>query len=72
MSYVAVQRDWRELFRAAVKDWNSKEQAVRLEDASAAIQQRLQASSGSVPADGAERSEMESALYFLTLLSLVR
>jgi uncharacterized membrane protein len=72
MARTATQIDWRELFRQAVRDWNSKEKAVRLEEAQEAIQRRLEAHASLTASDGAERSEMESALYFLSLLSLAR
>jgi len=64
--------DWRELFRHAVRDWHSKKKHVRLQEASEAIQRRLRADGEPGPLDQAERSEMESALYFLALLSMAR
>ncbi len=72
MSHTPMQVDWRELFRHAVRDWHSKKKDVRLEEASEAIQRRLRAENDSAPLNHAERSEMESALYFLSLLSMAR
>ena len=72
MSHTTTQIDWRELFRHAVRDWHSKKKDVRLEEASEEIQRRLQEDHDSAPLDRAERSELESALYFLSLLSMVR
>ena len=72
MSDTPTQVDWRELFRQAVRDWHSKKKTVRLEEASEAIHRRLRGDDDSVPLDRAERSELESALYFLSLLSIAR
>ena len=72
MSHMPTQADWRELFRHAVRDWNSKHKAVRLEEACEVIQQRLQGDPDSVPLEHGERGELESALYFLSLLSLAQ
>jgi len=72
MPHTSPQIDWRELFRDAVRDWHSKKKQVRLEEASQAIQQRLRGDGGPRPLNQAERSEMESALYFLSLLRMVR
>jgi hypothetical protein len=72
MPHTPSQIDWRELFRDAVRDWHSKKKQVRLEEASQAIQRRLRADGEAAPLDQAERSEMESALYFLSLLSMVQ
>lgn len=72
MSHTATQVDWRELFRHAVRDWHSKKKDVRLEEASEAVKRRLQGDDDSAPLDRTERSELESALYFLSLLAMVR
>ncbi len=72
MPHTSIEVDWRELFRHAVRDWNSKTKAVRLEEACEAIQRRLQGDPDSVPLERGERSELESALYFLSLLSMAR
>ena len=72
MPHTPTPIDWRELFRHAVRDWHSKKKDARLQEASEAIQRRLQGDGVTVPPNQAERSEMESALYFLSLLSMVR
>lgn len=72
MPHTSPQIDWRELFRDAVRDWHSKKKQARLEEASRAIQRRLRGDDEPVLLDQAERGEMESALYFLRLLSMVR
>lgn len=72
MSHTPTQVDWRELFRHAVRDWHSKKKEVRLEEASEAIKRRLQGDHDFAPLDRTERSELESALYFLSLLSIAR
>jgi hypothetical protein len=72
MSHMPTQVDWRELFRYAVRDWNSKMKAARLEEACEVIQQRLEGNPDSAPLDHGERGELESALYFLSLLSMAR
>lgn len=72
MSHMPTQADWRELFRHAVRDWDSKKKAVRLEEASEAIQRRLHGGSNAVSLERGERRELESALYFLSLLSMAR
>ncbi len=72
MSHTPTELDWRELFRHAIRDWNRKTKAVRLEEASEVIQQRLQGKPDSLPLEHGERNELESALYFLSLLSLAR
>lgn len=72
MPHTPPQIDWRELFRDAVRDWHSKKKQVRLEEASEAIQRRLRGDVGALPLDQTERNEMESALYFLSLLRMVQ
>ena len=72
MSQLATQADWRELFRHAVRDWDSNQKAVRLDEASEAIQRRLHRGPNAVSLERGERRELESALYFLTLLSMAR
>jgi hypothetical protein len=72
MSHTPTQVDWRELFRHAVRDWHSKKKDVCLEEAREVIQQRLQEDPCSAPLESSERGELESALYFLSLLSIAR
>lgn len=72
MSHTSTEIDWREVFRHAIRDWHKRKKAARLEEASEAIQRRLQGEGESRPPNSAERSEMESALYFLSLLSMAR
>jgi hypothetical protein len=72
MSHTSTDINWREVFRHAVRDWHKREKTVRLEEASEAIQRRLRGEGEFRPPNSAERSEMESALYFLSLLSMAR
>jgi hypothetical protein len=72
MSHMPTEADWRELFRHAIRDWNSKTKAVCLEEACEAIQRRLRGDAHSVPLERGERRELESALYFLSLLGMAR
>ena len=72
MPHIPTQADWRELFRHAVRNWDSKQNTVVLDEACEAIQRRLQGDPDSAQLEHGERSELESALYFLSLLSMAR
>ena len=70
MSPTQTESDWRELFRDAVRSWNSTSGVTRLEEACHAIRYRLHEQSKFVPLEKSERGELNDALYFLGLLSM--
>ena len=71
MSQTQSPSDWRELFRQAVRGWNSDARTARLQRAFEAVRCRLREESDSGSLERGEREELDDAAYFLGLLSRV-
>jgi len=70
MSQTPTPSDWRELFRQAVRAWNSDVRTIRLQRAFEAVHGRLREESDLVSFERGERGELNDAAYFLNLLSM--
>ena len=70
MSQTPTPSDWRELFRQAVRGWNSDARIVRVQRAFEAVHGRLREEPDSASFAHSERGELNDAAYFLGLLSM--
>ena len=64
----SVKQDWEKLYRAAILEWNPSKLRRRIEDAEAAILERLRSSSNSPGNSRKERDSIARALRILRLL----